>query len=51
MGASDYGQPIYLCVINGDMDSTQTFLKAQNSTTILINNAIHQESQMELMRA
>ena len=41
MGASDHGQPIYLCVVNGDKDSTKTFLKARNSTTILINNAIH----------
>lgn len=41
MGASDYGQPIYLCIVNGDKDSTKTFLKARNSTTILINNAIH----------
>ncbi|MFN5652774.1 MAG: M14 family zinc carboxypeptidase, partial [Flavobacteriia bacterium] len=41
MGASDYGQPIYLCVINGHRDSSQTFEKARQSTTILINNAIH----------
>jgi hypothetical protein len=41
MGSSDYGQPIYLCVVNGHRDSSQTFEKARNSTTILINNAIH----------
>lgn len=41
MGPSDYGQPIYLCVINGARDSVKTFEKARNSTTILINNAIH----------
>ncbi len=41
MGDSDYGLPIYLCVINGSQDSTKTFEKARNNTTILINNAIH----------
>lgn len=41
MGASDYGLPIYLCVINGEKDSLKTFIKARNNTTILINNAIH----------
>jgi hypothetical protein len=41
MGPSDYGQPIYLCVINGERDSVKTFEKARNSTTLLINNAIH----------
>ena len=41
MGASDYGLPIYLCVINGEKDSLKTFVKARNNTTILINNAIH----------
>jgi hypothetical protein len=41
MGPSDYGQPIYLCVINGERDSLKTFEKARNSTTLLINNAIH----------
>lgn len=41
MGASDYGQPIYLCVVNGAKDSLKTFEKARKSTTILINNAIH----------
>lgn len=41
MGPSDFGQPIYLCVINGERDSLKTFEKARNSTTLLINNAIH----------
>ena len=41
MGPSDYGLPIYLCVINGGKDSTRTFSKALTGTTILINNAIH----------
>jgi len=41
MGESDYGLPIYLCVINGEGDSLKTFDKARNSTTLLINNAIH----------
>ena len=40
MGPSDFGQPIYLCVINGERDSLKTFEKARNSTTLLINNAI-----------
>ncbi|MFY7945261.1 MAG: hypothetical protein ACOVNZ_11790 [Crocinitomicaceae bacterium] len=41
MGPSDYGLPIYLCVINGERDSLKTFDKAKKETTILINNAIH----------
>lgn len=41
MGPSDYGLPIYLCVVNGHKDSLKTFEKAQKGTTILINNAIH----------
>lgn len=41
MGNSDYGLPIYVCIINGAGDSTKTFAKARNETTILINNAIH----------
>lgn len=41
MGASDTEYPIYLVVINGGADSIQTFEKARNQTTILINNAIH----------
>lgn len=41
MGNSDYGLPIYVCIVNGAGDSTNTFVKAKNETTILINNAIH----------
>jgi len=41
MGQSDYGLPIYLCVINGAEDSLSTFKKARSATTLLINNAIH----------
>ena len=41
MGLSDYGLPIYVVIINADSDSTKTFEKARNGTTILINNAIH----------
>lgn len=41
MGSSDYGLPIYVCIVNGAQDSIKTFEKARNETTILINNAIH----------
>jgi len=41
MGDSDYGLPIYLCVLNADKDSLKTFVNAQNQTSILVNNAIH----------
>lgn len=41
MGESDYGKPIYLCVINGEKDSLGTFIKAKASSSLLINNAIH----------
>jgi hypothetical protein len=41
MGKSDYGLPIYLFVVNAEKDSIKTFLKAKQSTSILINNAIH----------
>lgn len=41
MGESDTEWPIYVCMVNGANDSLKTFEKAQNSTTILINNAIH----------
>jgi hypothetical protein len=41
MGQSDYGLPIYVCIVNGARDSIKTFEKAKNETTILINNAIH----------
>ena len=41
MGPSDYGLPIYLCIVNGEKDSANTFKKAREETTILFNNAIH----------
>lgn len=41
MGKSDYGLPIYVCIVNGEKDSIKTFQKARGETTILINNAIH----------
>lgn len=41
MGTSDYGLPIYLCIINGAQDSIKSMEKARNETTLLINNAIH----------
>ena len=41
MGESDYGLPIYVCIVNGAQDSLKTFQKARNSTTLLVNNAIH----------
>lgn len=41
MGPSDYGLPIYLCIVNGAGDSISSFQKAKSSTTVLINNAIH----------
>ncbi len=41
MGPSDYGLPIYICVINGAGDSLKTLFKAKEQTSILINNAIH----------
>lgn len=41
MGESDYGLPIYVCILNGAQDSLRTFEKARKSTTLLINNGIH----------
>ncbi len=41
MGSSDYGLPIYLCIINGSGDSLKSFVKAREKTTVLINNGIH----------
>lgn len=41
MGLSDYGEPIYLCLINANADSTIAFEQARKNTTLLINNAIH----------
>ena len=31
MGPSDYGLPIYVCVVNGAKDSTNTFKKARRN--------------------
>ncbi len=41
MGESDYGEAIYLCVLGAENDSISTFESLQESTTLLINNAIH----------
>lgn len=41
MGASDYGLPIYLCLVNAGEDSLTAFRRAREETTILFNNAIH----------
>ncbi|TNE54566.1 MAG: hypothetical protein EP338_07035 [Bacteroidetes bacterium] len=41
MGDSDYGLPIYLCVLNGAGDSLKTFERARKGTTLFINNGIH----------
>ena len=41
MGSSDYGLPIYLCLINAGEDSLIAFRRARNETTILFNNGIH----------
>ncbi len=42
MGDSDYGLPIYLCVLNvSQADSTDVFESARLNTTVLVNNAIH----------
>jgi len=41
MGESDYGLPLYVVLINAAGDSIASFEKARNSTTLLINNAIH----------
>jgi len=41
MGPSDFGLPIYVCIVNGKGDSLSTMLKARSETTILINNGIH----------
>ena len=30
MGKSDYGLPIYICIVNGAKDSLETFKKARN---------------------
>jgi hypothetical protein len=41
MGISDYGLPIYLCVLNGKKDSLKTFENFKTKTNILVNNGIH----------
>jgi hypothetical protein len=41
MGQSDTDWPICVCIVNGAQDSLKTFEKARNSSTVLINNAIH----------
>jgi len=41
MGESDYGLPIYVVLVNAAGDSTASFQKAREGTTLLINNAIH----------
>jgi hypothetical protein len=41
MGVSDYGLPIYLCLLNVPNDSIKAMEKARSTTTVLINNAIH----------
>ena len=41
IGQSDYGLPIYVCVLNGAKDSLKTFEKARQSTSLMINNGIH----------
>lgn len=41
MGQSDYGLPIYVCLLNVPSDSIKAMEKARSSTTVLINNAIH----------
>jgi hypothetical protein len=42
MGQTDSGLPIYLCLLNTEKsDSIAIFTEARESTTVLINNAIH----------
>jgi hypothetical protein len=41
MGQSDFGLPIYLCVLNGEKDSLKTFHNFKKQTSIFINNGIH----------
>ena len=41
MGKSDYGLPVYVCILNGAQDSVKTFVKARQSTSLMINNGIH----------
>jgi len=41
MGDSDFGLPIYVCLVNACQDSVKSFNTARNKTTVLINNGIH----------
>ncbi|MGV3611559.1 MAG: M14 family zinc carboxypeptidase [Fluviicola sp.] len=41
MGESDTEFPVYVVILNGAGDSLKTFQKAKESTTLLVNNAIH----------
>jgi hypothetical protein len=41
MGKSDFGLPIYLCVLNGEKDSLKTFNNFKNQSAIFVNNGIH----------
>lgn len=41
MGSSDYGLPIYLCILNGQKDSLKTFESLKTRGSIFINNGIH----------
>ena len=41
MGQSDYGLPIYLCILNGQKDSLKTFTSIKTRGSIFINNGIH----------
>ncbi len=40
-GNSDYGEPLYVCVLNAVQDSTATFETARNGLSLLVNNGIH----------
>jgi hypothetical protein len=41
MGYSDFGKPIYVCVLGAVKDSLKTFENARNGNCLLVNNAIH----------
>lgn len=40
-GNSDYGEPLFVCVLNAVQDSTATFKNARNGLSLLVNNGIH----------
>lgn len=40
-GLSDYGLPIYVCVLNGEKDSLETVQNKSKKSTVFINNGIH----------